>query len=40
MLLPRLYPILDAVCFADAAAMFAAAEELAAAGCMLLQYHQ
>jgi len=38
MLLPRLYPILDAVCFADAAAMFAAAEELAAAGCTLLQY--
>ncbi len=36
--LPRLYPILDAACFADAAAMFAAAEELAAAGCTLLQY--
>ena len=38
MLLPRLYPILDAGCFADANAMFAAAEELAAAGCTLLQY--
>ncbi len=36
--LPRLYPILDAVCFADAAGMFAAAEELAAAGVTLLQY--
>jgi thiamine-phosphate pyrophosphorylase len=38
MLLPRLYPILDAACFPDAAAMFAAAGELAAAGCTLLQY--
>jgi len=38
MLLPRLYPILDAACFPNAAAMFAAAEELAAAGCSLLQY--
>ncbi|MGC2357148.1 MAG: thiamine phosphate synthase [Candidatus Acidiferrum sp.] len=38
MLLPRLYPILDAGCFPDTAAMFAAAEELAAAGCTLLQY--
>jgi thiamine-phosphate pyrophosphorylase len=36
--LPRLYPILDHSCFPDAAAMFAAAEELAAAGCTLLQY--
>ena len=36
--LPRLYPILDAACFPDAAGMFAAAEELAAAGCTLLQY--
>ncbi len=36
--LPRLYPILDAACFPDAARMFAAAEELAAAGCALLQY--
>ncbi|MGA2458242.1 MAG: thiamine phosphate synthase [Terriglobales bacterium] len=38
MLLPRLYPILDAGCFPDAATMFAAAGELAAAGCTLLQY--
>ena len=36
--LPRLYPILDAACFPDAAGMLAAAEELAAAGCPLLQY--
>src|SRR5208283_5155333 len=36
--LPRLYPILDAGCFPNAAGMFAAAEELATAGCMLLQY--
>jgi thiamine-phosphate pyrophosphorylase len=36
--LPRLYPILDVACFPDAAVMFAAAEELAAAGCTLLQY--
>jgi len=36
--LPRLYPILDAACFFDAAGMFAAAEALAAAGCTLLQY--
>jgi thiamine-phosphate pyrophosphorylase len=38
LLLPRLYAILDAACFPDAAAMFAAAEELAAAGITLLQY--
>ncbi len=38
MPLPRLYPILDAACFSDVAAMFAAAEELASAGCTLLQY--
>ncbi len=38
MLLPRLYPILDAGCFPDPKDMFAAAEELAAAGCTLLQY--
>jgi len=38
MLLPRLYPILDAGCLLDADAMFATAEELAAAGCTLLQY--
>jgi thiamine-phosphate pyrophosphorylase len=36
--LPRLYPILDAACFTDVARMFAAAEELAAAGCTMLQY--
>jgi thiamine-phosphate pyrophosphorylase len=36
--LPRLYPILDAALFPDAGAMFTAAEELAAAGCTLLQY--
>jgi len=36
--LPRLYPILDASLFPDAGAIFAAAEELAAAGCTLLQY--
>ncbi len=36
--LPRLYPILDASCFPDADAMLTAAEELAAAGCTLLQY--
>ncbi len=38
MQLPRLYPILDAASFPDASAMFAAAEELAAAGITLLQY--
>jgi len=38
MQLPRLYPILDPASFPDAAAMFAAAEELAAAGITLLQY--
>lgn len=38
MVLPRLYPILDPACFPDASAMFAAAEELAAAGVTLLQY--
>jgi len=38
MFLPRLYPILDAACFPNAAALFAAAEEFAAAGCTLLQY--
>ena len=38
MLFPRLYPILDVACFPNAAEMFAAAEELAATGCTLLQY--
>jgi|SRR5579872_601450 thiamine-phosphate pyrophosphorylase len=36
--LPRLYAILDAGCFADGSALFAAAEELVAAGCTLIQY--
>jgi len=38
MQLPRLYAILDAGHFHDAAGMFAAVEELAAAGITLLQY--
>ena len=38
MLFPRLYAILDTSYFRDAAEMFAAAEELAAAGITLLQY--
>jgi len=38
VLLPRLYAILDAACFPDANAMFAAADELSAAGVTLLQY--
>jgi thiamine-phosphate pyrophosphorylase len=37
-MLPRIYPILDAACFPDAYAMLAAAADLAAAGCTLLQY--
>jgi len=36
--LPKLYAILDASCFADRSALFSAAEELAGAGCTLLQY--
>jgi thiamine-phosphate pyrophosphorylase len=36
--LPRLYPILDAGCFADSRDLIAAAEELIAAGCTVLQY--
>jgi thiamine-phosphate pyrophosphorylase len=36
--LPRLYPILDAGCFADTNALLAAAEELASAGSTLIQY--
>jgi thiamine-phosphate pyrophosphorylase len=36
--LARLYPILDPECFPDLAQMLAAAKELAAAGCTLLQY--
>lgn len=38
MVLPRLYAILDAACFADAEALTAAAEELASAGVTLIQY--
>jgi thiamine-phosphate pyrophosphorylase len=38
MQLPRLYAILDPACFSNAGVMFAAAQELAAAGCTLLQY--
>ena len=38
MKLPRLYPILDASCFPEAAGLFAAAEELASAGVTLIQY--
>jgi thiamine-phosphate pyrophosphorylase len=38
MHLPRLYAILDTACFPDAAGMFAATEEIAAAGVTLLQY--
>jgi thiamine-phosphate pyrophosphorylase len=37
-MLPRLYPILDSSCFSDSAALIIAAEELVAAGCVLLQY--
>jgi thiamine-phosphate pyrophosphorylase len=36
--LPRLYAILDAGCFPDANALFAAAEDIAAAGVTLIQY--
>jgi len=38
MQLPRLYAILDAACFPDVGELFAAAEELAAAGVTLLQH--
>src|ERR1700733_11895622 len=38
MLLPRLYAILDAGCFSEVDAMFATADELAAAGVTLPQY--
>jgi thiamine-phosphate pyrophosphorylase len=37
-MLPRLYPILDSSCFSNSAALIIAAEELVAAGCILLQY--
>jgi thiamine-phosphate pyrophosphorylase len=38
IVLPRLYPILDAGCFSDALGLVAAAEELASAGVTLIQY--
>lgn len=38
VLLPRLYPILDAACFSDEKALFVAAASLASAGCTLIQY--
>ena len=38
MHIPCLYPILDATCFPNADALYAAAEELAPAGLPLLQY--
>jgi thiamine-phosphate pyrophosphorylase len=38
VLLPRLYPILDAGFFSDAEALFTAGEELGAVGCTLIQY--
>lgn len=38
MQLPRLYAILDAACFPNADALYVAAEELASAGCTLIQY--
>lgn len=36
--LPRLYPIIDASCFKDDAALFGALRALIGAGCTLLQY--
>jgi thiamine-phosphate pyrophosphorylase len=38
VLLPRIYPILDAACFDDFADLFSAAEQLVAAGVSLVQY--
>jgi thiamine-phosphate pyrophosphorylase len=38
IVIPRLYPILDAGCFPDPRDLTTAAEELIAAGCTLLQY--
>ena len=38
MLISRLYPILDIACFEDAAALFTAADELAATSITILQY--
>lgn len=36
--LPTIYPILDRACFADTAALFAAARALLGVGCELMQY--
>jgi thiamine-phosphate pyrophosphorylase len=38
IVLPRLYPILDAVCYADTLGLITAAEELLSAGVTLIQY--
>ncbi len=38
IVLPRLYPILDAGCFPSARDLITAAEELIAGGCTVLQY--
>ncbi|HVM94075.1 MAG TPA: thiamine phosphate synthase [Terriglobales bacterium] len=38
MLISRLYPILDVACFKEAAALFTAADELAATSITMLQY--
>jgi thiamine-phosphate pyrophosphorylase len=38
IVLPRLYPIIDAGCFSDVAEMIAVVEELVAGGATLLQY--
>ena len=38
IVLPRLYPILDAGCFPTPASLIAAAEELVSAGVTLIQY--
>ncbi|HME37101.1 MAG TPA: thiamine phosphate synthase [Candidatus Sulfotelmatobacter sp.] len=38
IVLPRLYPILDAGCFPDALSLMTAAQELASAGVTLIQY--
>jgi thiamine-phosphate pyrophosphorylase len=38
IVLPRLYPILDAGCFSDLPGLIAAVEELASAGATLIQY--
>lgn len=38
MLLPRLYPILDAACFPTSTSLYSAAEQLAQVGATLLQY--